>query len=85
MPDSFEPMAPSPNPFWAEVRAQATAGTLVVVTGAILGGIVYLIHTVPTQLNQVLSNQVEFKQRVDVLERNDRAQDNRLIRLESKP
>ena len=38
-------MAPTPG-FWREVRAQATAGTLVVVTGAILGGIVFLVHTV---------------------------------------
>lgn len=78
-------MAPTPNPFWAEVRAQAIAGTLVVVTGAILGGIVYLVHTVPTQLNEVLRNQGDFKQRVDVLERNDRMQDNRLVRLEARP
>lgn len=78
-------MAPSPNPFWAEVRAQATAGTLVVVTGAILGGIVYLIHTVPTQLNQVLSNQGEFKGRLDTVERKVSDQGDRIIRLEAKP
>jgi hypothetical protein len=77
-------MAPTPG-FWREVRAQATAGTLVVVTGAILGGIVFLVHTVPTQLSRILENQAELADRVAPLERNDRVQDNRLTRLEARP
>lgn len=78
-------MAPTPNPFWQEVKAQATAGTLVVVTGAILGGIVYLIDIVPTQLNQVLDNQQVFRGRLEDVEKKVDNQGDRLIRLEAKP
>lgn len=78
-------MAPSPNPFWAEVKAQATAGILVAVTIGVCGGIGYLIHTVPRQLDQVLSNQTEFKDRLGNVERKVDSQDDRLVRLEAKP
>lgn len=78
-------MAQTPNAFWQEVKAQVTAGTLVVVTGAILGGIVYLIHTVPTQLNQVLDNQQVFRGRLEDVEKKVDNQGDRLIRLEAKP
>lgn len=78
-------MAPSPSPFWQEVKAQAIAGTLVVVTGSILAGIVYLVHTVPSQLNQVLSNQQTFRGRLETVERKVDDQNGRIIRLESRP
>lgn len=76
-------MAQTPNPFWQEVKAQATAGTLVVVTSLILGGIVYLIHTVPTQLNLVLDNQQVFKGRLEDVEKRVDSQGDRIIRLEA--
>jgi hypothetical protein len=77
-------MAPTPNPFWAEVKAQAVAGSLVVVATATLGGIAFLIHTVPRQLDQVLDNQVMFKGRLDTVERKVENQGERIIRLESQ-
>lgn len=78
-------MAPTPNPFWQEVRAQATAGALIVTITAICGGIGYLIHTVPRQLDQVLDNQTQFKGRLDTVERRVQDQGERLIRLEARP
>ena len=77
-------MAQTPSPFWQEVKAQAVAGTLVVVTGAIFAGIVYLVHTVPTQLNQVLEKQTAIQTRLETVEKKVDDQDNRIIRLESK-
>lgn len=77
-------MAQTPSPFWREVKAQAVAGTIVIVTGAILGGIIYLIHTVPNQLNQVLDNQQTFRGRLETVERKVDDQGDRIIRLEAK-
>lgn len=78
-------MAPSPSPFWREVKAQAIAGTLVVVVTAIFGGIVYLVHTVPSKLDEVISNQTQFKGRIDKLESEVDQHSERLVRLESRP
>lgn len=77
-------MAPSPSPFWQEVKAQATAGTLVVAISAIFGGIVYLVHTVPGKLDEVINNQTQFKGRIDVLEREVDQHSERLIKLETR-
>lgn len=78
-------MAPSPVPLWREVKAQAIAGTLVVVAASTLGGIGYLIHRVPSQLDRVIENQTQFKGRLDILEREVDGHGDRIIRLESKP
>lgn len=75
-------MAPTPTPFWREVRAQAVAGTVVILVASIFGGIVYLVHTVPRQLDEVLNNQQQFKGRLETVERKVDDQDNRIIRLE---
>jgi len=72
------------SPFWSEVKAQAAAGTVVIIIGSILAGIVYLIHTVPRQLDEVLDNQAQSKGRIDVLERKVDNQGERLIRLEAQ-
>lgn len=72
------------SPFWNEVKAQAAAGTLVIIIGSILAGIVYLIYTVPRQLDEVLDNQAQSKGRIDVLERKVDNQGERLIRLEAQ-
>ena len=76
-------MAPTPSPFWREVKAQATAGTLVVAITGIFGGVVYLIHTVPNKLDEVLSNQTQFKNKIDKLELEVDQHAERLIRLET--
>lgn len=72
------------SPFWNEVKAQAAAGTVVIIIGSILAGIVYLIYTVPRQLDEVLDNQAQSKGRIDVLERKVDNQGERLIRLEAQ-
>ena len=78
-------MAPPPiSPFWREVKAQAIAGSLVIVIGGIFGGTVYLIHTVPTKLDEVLRNQTEFKGRLDLLDREVQEHTERIIRLEAR-
>ena len=76
--------------FWQEVKAQALAGAAVVLITATVGGIAYLIHTVPRQLTQVLENQQEIKtdleaNRRDTLENAKKIgeHDGRLIRLET--
>jgi predicted nuclease with TOPRIM domain len=77
-------MAPTPpSPFWQEVKAQAIAGTMVVVAAGTLGGLGYLIHTVPNKLDEVLSNQTQFKGRIDKLESEVDQHSERLIRLEA--
>lgn len=78
-------MAATPPPnLWREVKAQAIAGTLVVVAASILGGIGYLIHRVPTQLDRVIENQTMFKGRLEILEREVDGHGERIVRLESK-
>jgi hypothetical protein len=78
-------MAPPPiSPFWREVKAQAIAGILVVVGASTLGGIAYLIHRVPTQLDRVIENQSQFKGRLDTLEREVDQHGERIIRLETR-
>lgn len=76
--------------FWQEVKAQALAGAAVVLITATVGGIAYLIHTVPRQLTQVLESQQEIKtdleaNRRDTLENAKKIgeHDGRLIRLET--
>lgn len=76
-------MATTPG-FWREVRAQATAGAILISFGGIASGLGYLIHIVPRQLDKVIENQQLFKGRLDVVERKVNDQDDRLIRLESK-
>lgn len=92
MPDSFEPMAPSPNvtapsanSFWTNFKSQTLAGVAVAAIGAIGCGIGYLVFVVPSRLDRVLSNQGEFKGRLDKVEQIVDNQGDRLIRLEAKP
>lgn len=81
-------MAPTPNLFWREVKAQTIAGTLVVVAASTLGGIAYLIHRVPSQLDRVLENQTQFGKRLDKqeaeLDNVERDYGPRIVRLEAK-
>lgn len=76
-------MAQSPNPFWAEVKAQALAGIIVAGAIGVTGGIGYLIHRVPRQLDQVLENQQLFRGRLDTVERQVDEVTGRVIRLEA--
>lgn len=76
-------MAPSPAPFWREVKAQVIAGTLVVVAASTLGGIAYLIHRVPSQLDRVIENQTQFRGRLEAMERTVDLHGDRIVRLEA--
>jgi hypothetical protein len=78
-------MAATPPPtLWREVRAQVIAGTLVIVAASTLGGIGYLIHRVPSQLDRVIENQTMFRGRLEVLEREVDGHGDRIVRLETK-
>ena len=78
-------MAPSPTPsLWREVKAQAIAGTLVVVGASTLGGIGYLIYRVPSQLDRVIENQTTFRGRLEILEKEVDTHGERIIRLETQ-
>lgn len=76
-------MAPTPIPLWREIKAQAIAGTLVVVAASTLGGIGYLIHRVPTQLDRVIENQTQFRGRLERIEREVDNHGDRIVRLEA--
>jgi hypothetical protein len=76
-------MAMSSPLFWSEVRAQAAAGLIVLAVGSTLAGVGYLIYTVPSRLDQVLSNQGEIKGRMVQVETMSRDFERRLIRLET--
>ena len=72
------------TPFWREVRAQAVAGSLVVSIAAILAGITYIAYTVPSQLDRVISNQTQFKERLDEVEKNVDSLQDRVTRVEAQ-
>ena len=68
--------------FWPEVKAQAAAGLIVLAVGSTLAGVGYLIYTVPSRLDLVLSNQSEIKTRMVQVEAMGRDLERRVIRLE---
>lgn len=70
--------------FWQEVKAQAVAGMVVALSACIAGGIGYLIHTVPRQLDKVLDNQQVFKGRLEDVERQMDDVKGRVIKLEAE-
>lgn len=69
--------------FWPEVKAQAAAGLIVLAVGSTLAGVGYLIYTVPSRLDLVLSNQSEIKTRMVQMEAMGRDLERRVIRLEA--
>ena len=69
--------------FWPEVKAQAAAGLIVLAVGSTLAGVGYLIYTVPSRLDQVLSNQTEIKGRMVQMEDLGRDLERRVIKLET--
>jgi flagellin-like hook-associated protein FlgL len=69
--------------FWPEVKAQAAAGLIVMAVGSTLAGVGYLIYTVPSRLDQVLSSQTEIKARMVQMENTDRNLERRVIILEA--
>ena len=84
-------MAPSPpgpgRQFWREVEQQVAAGLIL----AAVGGIAFLVWTLPRQLDAILSNQKTISERATVIERRVTQVEedvqgigNRVTRLESR-
>ena len=82
------PSPPGPNrQFWREVEQQVAAGLIL----AAVGGIAFLVWTLPRQLDAILSNQKTISERATVIERRvaqaeEKIQGigNRVTRLESR-
>ena len=77
---------PEPQPgFWRGVKQEAIAGTAVLAVGSAAAGIFYLVYTVPTKLDDVLSNQQIIQRKVGDIEEKVLDHDVRLIKLELRP
>jgi hypothetical protein len=68
--------------FWSGVKQQSLAGISVITVASAVGGIGYLIHTVPRKLDEVLINQERFTQRMIVMEQRVEDLRHRVLRLE---
>jgi hypothetical protein len=72
----------SPQGFWRGVKQEALAGLAVLAVGSAAAGIFYLVYTVPTKLDDVLSNQQVIQKQVGEIEDKVLDHDVRLIKLE---
>ena len=72
----------SPQGFWRGVKQEAIAGVAVLSVGSAAAGIFYLVYTVPTKLDDVLSNQQLIQKKVGDIEEKVLDHDVRLIKLE---
>jgi hypothetical protein len=71
------------NPgFWRGVKQEAVAGLAVVAIGSAAAGILYLVYTVPTKLDNVLGNQAEIQKKLGGIEVTVHDHDVRIIKLE---
>ena len=68
--------------FWRGVRQEALAGIVVLAVGSAGAGIFYLCYTVPTKLDDVLSNQQLIQKKLGDVEDKVLDQDVRIIKLE---
>jgi hypothetical protein len=68
--------------FWRGVKQEALAGIVVLAIGSAGVGIFYLCYTVPTKLDDVLSNQQVIQTKVSEIEDKVLDHDVRLIKLE---
>ena len=68
--------------FWRGVRQDAIAGIVVLAVGSAGAGIFYLCYTVPTKLDDVLSNQQLIQKKLGDVEDKVMDHDVRLIKLE---
>ena len=72
----------SPQGFWRGVKQEAIAGLAVLAIGSAAAGIFYLVYTVPTKLDDVLSNQEIIQKKVGDIEDTVHDHDVRIIKLE---
>ena len=77
-------MSPSdpPQAFWRNVKQETVAGLAVLAVGSAAAGIFYLVYTVPTKLDTVLSNQTEIQKKMLTIEDTVHDHDVRIIKLE---
>ena len=68
--------------FWRGVRQEALAGIVVLSVGSAGAGIFYLCYTVPTKLDDVLSNQQLIQKKLGDVEDKVLDHDVRIIKLE---
>jgi hypothetical protein len=68
--------------FWRGVRQEALAGIVVLAVGSAGAGIFYLCYTVPTKLDDVLSNQQVIQKKLGDVEDTVHDHDVRIIKLE---
>ena len=68
--------------FWRGVRQEALAGIVVLAIGSAGAGIFYLCYTVPTKLDDVLSNQQLIQKKLGDVEDKVLDHDVRIIKLE---
>ena len=68
--------------FWRGVRQEALAGIVVLAVGSAGAGIFYLCYTVPTKLDDVLSNQQLIQRKLGDVEDKVLDHDVRIIKLE---
>ena len=68
--------------FWRGVRQDAIAGIVVLAVGSAGAGIFYLCYTVPTKLDDVLSNQQVIQKKLGDVENKVLDHDVRIIKLE---
>ena len=68
--------------FWRGVRQDAIAGIVVLAVGSAGAGIFYLCYTVPTKLDDVLSNQQLIQKKLGDVEDKVLDHDVRIIKLE---
>jgi hypothetical protein len=71
-----------PQGFWRGVRQEALAGIVVLAVGSAGAGIFYLCYTVPTKLDDVLSNQQLIQKKLGDVEDKVLDHDIRIIKLE---
>lgn len=71
-----------PQAFWRSVKQETVAGLAVLAVGSAAAGIFYLVYTVPTKLDTVLSNQTEIQKKMLTIEDTVHDHDVRIIKLE---
>lgn len=74
---------PDPQPgFWRNVKQETVAGLAVLAIGSAAAGIFYLVYTVPTKLDDLLSNQEVIQKKLGELDNKVMDHDVRIIKLE---
>lgn len=68
--------------FWRTVKQDTLAGLAVLAIGSAAAGIFYLVYTVPTKLDDLLSNQEVIQKKLGELDDKVMDHDVRIIKLE---